>query len=201
MFLNIRQFKKLLKNDYKGFGVDVIRFSDGILHVKGLCWAIDVDEGVADKKYLAALIEVLGPLPDPGTGFKYHEENGEEIEVGFKYSEMKDTLLQQYTMGIPVQDTRLMIQYRENCFSVFQTIDTKDPFLVHRGLQILVDPARVDRKKDEIEPEQPVINRDYVIWNNDMMQLAISKTILHNEGERDFLRLINAKDMRWEFDD
>lgn len=35
MFLNTTLFKRELKESYNGFGVEVIRFEDGVLHVKG----------------------------------------------------------------------------------------------------------------------------------------------------------------------
>ena len=109
-------------------------------------------------------------------------------------------LLERFTQGTQAQDTRLMIQRNSTCYSVFQTIDTYEPLLVRRELQNVVDIEKVDNEKDEMPPLAPVKSDNLIIWNNDTMQYAIVETPYHYDGEKDFLRLINGKDMCWPFD-
>lgn len=94
-----------------------------------------------------------------------------------------------------------MIQWRDACYSVFETTDNFMPVLVNRKLQLMIDPSKINVKKEELLPLDPVPNDHYIIWNNDTMQMAVTTAFLHNEGERNFMQLIKGKDMRWEFDD
>lgn len=201
MFIDVTNFKKELKASYNGMGVEVIHYADGIVSVSGSGWIIEVDESEITKKFMAALVEHIGPLPGFGRGYAYCNKTQEEIEMEYDEHKSRTTLLERFTEGTTVQDTRLMVQRNSTCYSVFQRIDTMEPMLVRRTLQVMVDPVKVDRERDEIPPERPVLVDGLIIWNNDTMQLAIATTPYHNNGERDFLRLINGKNMCWPFED
>lgn len=62
-------------------------------------------------------------------------------------------------------------------------------------------PDKVDRGHNEPYPGPPVLFDNMVIYSNGTMQFAIIETPVHNSGERDFLRMINGKDMAWPYED
>lgn len=197
MFLDVASFKKELKNSYKGLGVEITHFENDMVSIAGSGWIIEVGMEDITKKVMAALVEHVGALPGRGYSYKYRDGEKEERPI----PDEDNLLLGMYTKGVDVQDTRLMIQRHGTCYSVFQRTDSKEPMLVRRALQVMVDPLKVDKERDELPPEKPVLMENLIIWNNDTMQIAITTTPYHNKGEHEFLKLINGKDMCWPFED
>lgn len=199
MFIDMTKFKKEAKAAYEGLGLDITHHENGIMQISGGGWMLAADARDITKKCMAALVELAGPLPEAGKGYRYIKNNEKqelpEDVIGGR------TLMENFTKGHMVQDTRIMIQRYRTCYSIFQRTDTKEPVLVSGNLHAMIAPEKVDTKHDELQPEMPVIYNHMVIYNNDTMQIGIAETPVHNSGERDFLRLINGKDMAWPFED
>ena len=198
MFIDTTKFKKVVKASYDTLGLQVAHFDDGIVQISGIGFILEIDEEDITNKCMAALVEYIGQLPKQGATVKFMNKTKlDTMDVDMPEG---NYLLDKFTKGQQAQDTRLMIQRNSTCYSVFQTMDTFEPILVRRELQNVVDIGKVDREKDELPPVAPVKSENLIIWNNDTMQYAIVETPYHYDGERDFLRLINGKDMCWPFD-
>lgn len=199
MFINITKFKQKAKASYEGLGLIITHHKNGIMQVSGGGMILAVDTADITKKCMAALVELVGPLPEAGEGYLYMKDQ-EKQELPVEESE-SIMLMENFTRGKQVQDTRIMIQRYGRCYDVFQQTDTKEPFLIPRDLHVIIDPEKVDKDHKELRPEMPVKYNHMIIYNNDTMQIGIAETPVHNSGERDFLRLINGKDMAWPFED
>jgi hypothetical protein len=140
-----------------------------------------------------------------GKVYEYKDKIKNETALEYDDLEPETMLLEKYVKaikeGAAVQETRIMIQWYESCYSVYQTLNGLEPLLLHRRLRDIVDPYKIDEKNGELPPQKPVLADGMIIYNNDTMQLALATTPVHNCGERDFLRLINEKNMSWEFED
>lgn len=198
MFIDTTKFKKVVKASYDTLGLQVAHFDDGIVQISGIGFILEIDETDITNKCMAVLVECIGRLPGPGTAVKFM--NKTKLDTMDVTMPEGHNLLERFTQGTQAKDTRLMIQRNRTCYSVFQTIDTYEPLLVRRELQNVVDIEKVDNEKDEMPPLAPVKSDNLIIWNNDTMQYAIVETPYHYDGEKDFLRLINGKDMCWPFD-
>lgn len=198
MFIDTTKFKKVVKASYDTLGLQVAHFDDGIVQISGIGFILEIDETDITNKCMAVLVECIGRLPGPGTAVKFM--NKTKLDTMDVTMPEGHNLLERFTQGTQAQDTRLMIQRNSTCYSVFQTTDTYEPLLVRRELQNVVDIEKVDSEKDEMPPLAPVKSDNLIIWNNDTMQYAIVETPYHYDGEKDFLRLINGKDMCWPFD-
>lgn len=197
MFIDTTKFKKVVKASYDTLGLQVAHFEDGIVQISGIGFILEIDEEDITNKCMAALVEYIGQLPKPGATVKFMNKTKlDTMDIDMPEGHY---LLDKFKKGQQAQDTRLMIQRNSTCYSVFQTMDTFEPILVRRELQNVVDIGKVDREKDELPPVAPVKSENLIIWNNDTMQYAIVETPYHYDGERDFLRLINGKDMCWPF--
>lgn len=198
MFIDTTKFKKVVKASYDTLGLEVVHFEDGIVQISGIGFILEIDEEDITNKCMAALVEHIGQLPKRGAAVKFMNKTKlDTLDVTMPEGHY---LLDRFTRGTQAQDTRLMIQRNSTCYSVFQTADTYEPLLVRRELQNVVDIGKIDREKDELPPVAPAKCDNLIIWNNDTMQYAIAETPYRYDGERDFLRLINGKDMCWPFD-
>lgn len=199
MFIDTAKFKKAAKTAYEGPGLDIMHHENGTMQVSGGGWIMTVDTRDITKKCMAALVELAGPLPEAGKGYRYIK-NRECQELGEELAG-RDALMENFTMGQKLQDTRIMVKRYERYYDIMQRTDTKEPLLVPQDLHAVVNPDRVDRERDELRPELPVLYGHMVIYNNDTMQFGITEIPVHNSGERDFLRLVNGKDMAWPYED
>lgn len=199
MFIDTAKFKKAAKTAYEGPGLDIMHHENGIMQVSGGGWIMTVDTGDITKKCMAALVELAGPLPEVGKGYRYMK-NRDRQELGEELPGW-DFLLEDFTKGQRLQDTRITVKRYGRNYDIMQRTDTKEPLLVPEEIHVVVNPDKVDREHDELRPEPPVLHGHMVIYNNDTMQFAIMETMVHNSGERDFLRLVNGKDMAWPYED
>lgn len=198
MFIDTTKFKKVVKASYETLGLDVVHFEDGIVQISGIGFVLEIHEADITNKCMAVLVEYIGQLPERGATVRF--VNKTKLDAMDTPMPEGHYLLDKFTKGQLTQDTRLMIQRNSTCYSIFQTMNSFEPILVKRELQNVVDIGKIDREKDEMPPTDPIYTGNLVIWNNDTMQYAITETPYHYDGERDFLRLINGKDMRWPFE-
>ena len=88
MFIQLKDFKKLLKEAYTGVGLCVARRGDDLLF-SGSNWVMTTAKESMDKKQLAAVIELTGEIPENGGAFKATiEEN--QYEFGDVHWDMVD---------------------------------------------------------------------------------------------------------------
>lgn len=199
MFIDTTKFKKAVKDSYNGLGLQVTHFEDGIIQVKGTSFILNVHKEDINNKCMAALVEFIGQLPSEGKTVEYA---GKKRKDSFDVIEPDGHhLLENFTKGQKMTDTRIMVQREETCYSVFQNIETMESCLIRRDSQLIVDPYKVDDQNDEMPPSLPVLYGYLLIWNNDTMQFGVPIMPCANNGEKEFLRLINGKNMCWPFID
>lgn len=199
MFIDNTKFKKAVKAAYSGFGLRIEHFEGGFLSINGNAFILEIDEADLTKKCKAAIIELTGEIPEEGTGYIYRKgEEKEEVEIE---QETEGNMMGMYANGTEAEDTRLMLQRHSTCYSILQTVGKREPHMIRRDIQTMVDGTKVDEDAGELPPGNPRVTGSLIIWNNDTMQLATVDVPVHNTGEREFLRLINAKNMTWDFED
>lgn len=81
MFLKISLFKALVKRAWQGAGLTVGNDREGI-YLKGGYWSIYLDSSMMPKKAKAAIIELTGWIPGPGSAAKFYKSEGDGCEEG-----------------------------------------------------------------------------------------------------------------------
>ncbi len=76
MFIDVSKLEKILKEDYKSWGVEIGLTEDGMYIVNGTGWIIEADESSITKEFLGTLIKICGPAPKRGEFILY--QKGEE---------------------------------------------------------------------------------------------------------------------------
>lgn len=95
MLLNLRIFKKLVKEAYNGGGLIVGREGEEYILCGG-SWIIRIKEGAFEKEYKAAIIEHIGDLPKDGElkrRAKQYEIDNSEISGNKEILKLKETEL------------------------------------------------------------------------------------------------------------
>ena len=84
MFINLIEFKKLLKNAYKGGGLIVGRLEEDMVLTNGSgTWGVQVEAECVPNKLKGALVELIGDLPEYGEVCRYSPEGIQtELNLG-----------------------------------------------------------------------------------------------------------------------
>ncbi len=80
MFLNKTQFKKWVKDAFKGGGLTVGRVYGGLV-ICGGTWTIWTEEGYVPNWVKATVMEYAGELPKAGYVFKAKKDNPVQYEI------------------------------------------------------------------------------------------------------------------------
>lgn len=171
MFIKTAGFKRLLKEAYKGAGLRIGAAADGV-YLSGGYWVIWVKRSEIPKEKLAAIIELVGELPEEGEAYRATKD-GQQYELAWNelYNAMEKA--RHCTCGLKI--TRIMLGGRTGAASrVLQYAQTGRIRLVDEGLVRMIDGNEVDIKRGHTQPEGPMGgNLPGVSWHNNIMALHI----------------------------
>ena len=165
MFLRDKEFRKLLKNAYKG-GL-IIANHDGRIYMSGWGWEMDIKREYLPKTILAQIIELAGEVPDEGERFSATKD-GNQMEVG--------------TMEVAISDIGAMAEITKvaifpSCGALMRVL-TIEPFgkvvLLHENAVQMVNEKCIDNDLGETAPAGPMyVENEGIIWWNNVMRFKV----------------------------
>lgn len=91
MFLKISEFKKAMKSALKTSGGLIIGNVKGHFLVHTSLWGVWVESVYATSKFKAAIVELIGDMPEEETCYRYHlEEKNLKMEYQIRYENPYD---------------------------------------------------------------------------------------------------------------
>ena len=81
MFIDVSKLEKILKEDYKSWGVEIGLTEDGMYIINGTGWIIEADESSITKEFLGTLIKICGPAPKRGEFIQYQKGNSLQYQT------------------------------------------------------------------------------------------------------------------------
>lgn len=170
MFINTSKFKKMITNAYKmchfivGAKGEKYFFSDGT-------WIISVYSDMLPKKEKAAVIELIGELPDRGTVIKTGKDMPAQHMIMDDVWDVEETFTKcKFNMTV----TRSIYQERFNTYRVIQNRQNQECFFVN---DYFIDMfSRKAWTENDNEPEGPkTLNNSpgTLYWRNNTMALAV----------------------------
>ena len=189
MFVNSGKLKKIMKEAWRTSGLYVGRDGD-LVSIRGPYWQIDVHKALLKKADLAAVVELAGELPQPGSAVTARK-GMENEETGYVAS-MLQALFSKEKM------TRFFItraSYRcGSAARVLQQPTTKKCVLLNEDILELVDKYCIDKNREGYPegPLSPDEKGSAVAWTNGMMKLYAYTVIPAEQYEyevKEFLEL------------
>lgn len=163
MFLNITEFKKILKNAYKGSGLTVgILNGNLVLTNSTRTWGVQVDGDYVPNKLKAALVELIGDLPEEGEVLSYTQDGAQtEMDLGefdfyYMWMQAKD-----YAANTPFI---LKTGYDE--YALMQIHSTMEMEPIYRGFLDIISAKELDHSMEEM-PGRPSYRNGVLYWKND----------------------------------
>ena len=189
MFLKISIFKTLLKNAWKGAGLTVGIDGDGI-YLMGGYWSIWLEKTQMTKKAKAAIMELTGEFPPPGSAFKAWKDQNNQYEM----SEVYDyDLYNPNTKGFKIryENTGVMFDGHRTDIVVLQNQDTGKCIMVSRLIMDMVDIN--SREEGESLPTGPIGRYGYIrgtteiFWQNEACTLKCMPIIMTEDTKETFV--------------
>lgn len=176
MIFNLRIFKKLIKEAYKGTGLIVRREGEEYLLCGGH-WAIRIEQGAFAKEYKAAVIEYIGDLPKTGKTIKASKywgiqetELDEKVEKRLSMEGLEDTYE-------PVQISKVYIECMDKLCRVMQC--KKKNVMMPEDLVSLVEDVKVEDDEPLDGPFSTPLQEGILYWYN--MDCQYAATVIMEE--------------------
>lgn len=171
MFLKTAGFKKLIKEAYKGSGLKIGNTGDGI-YLSGGYWVIWIRKGQIPKEKLAAIIELIGELPESGMAFSATSD-GQQYEL--PWNDYYDAMANAERCGQEIEVTKVMIETKQRTVCrALQSPETGAVCLINEKFIQMLDNGAVDDRNGHTEAEGPLGgNSPGVFWKNNVMALHV----------------------------
>lgn len=202
MFLTTSGFKRLLKRAYSGAGLSIGNTGAGI-YLSGGYWTIFVKKGEIPRKKLAAIIELVGELPEPGTGYRITKGNQQyELTWNELYNALDNA--RSCECEEELETTKIIIESGKGTLQrVIQHPESGCTWIVNEEFIQMLDNKEVDEHKGHTEAYGPVAGRyPGVFWFNNAMALhVIERKDDESEELRKYLGHFNINGDRYEWTD
>lgn len=175
MFISTTQLSKLMKEAYKGSGIQVGNIDEGLI-ILGEHWGLWIDENYIPNKVKAIVMELAGVLPAQGRILKVSKENPEPqyeliLDNYFYLNELEKSSKE------PASKTRVMLDLKYAEYELLQIDRMKRIALINRKLMSLIDTSELDLNI-EGEPSGPCtgVTSNVYFWRNTACTLMLFGT-------------------------
>ncbi|MBQ6832848.1 MAG: hypothetical protein IJO55_00335 [Lachnospiraceae bacterium] len=163
MFLDITKFKKFLSTAYKGAGLIVGMLDENLVMTNNArTWGVQVDGDHIPNKLKAALVELIGDLPEEGEVLNYTKDGAQtEMNLGeFNY----------YDAWMRARDyaayTPFMLKSDYGIYSLLQLHSTMELKPIRRDFLDIISAKDIDHSVEEM-PGRPAYGHETLYWKND----------------------------------
>ncbi len=165
MFVNIIELKKLLKGAYKGNGLIAGNLDGGLVVMSASgTWGFRVEEEYVPNKLKAALIELIGDLPEAGEIYNYNPKSVQaEINLGRfdfrgRWKQAKDF----------ATDTPFILRSKWEEFFLVQIRSTMELCAISRKFTDMISTKDLNHELESM-PGRPGYCQGVLYWRNETM--------------------------------
>lgn len=161
----------MIKEAYKGSGLRIGSTDEG-LYLSGGYWVIWIKRDQIPKEKLAAIIELVGEIPEQGVAYRATKD-GQQYEL--EWNEFYETMENAKKCDRELEVTRMIIEGKQDADSrVLQDPDTGKIRLINEAFIRMLDNSKVESKKGHTEAVGPVCSRmPGAFWYNNIMALHV----------------------------
>ena len=183
MFLNITEFKKFLKLAYKGSGLIVGSIDEHLVLMNASgTWGIQITDGFIPNKLKAAMVELIGDLPEKGEVLNYQPEGIQsemdlsQFDFYVKWKQARDYAVQ----------TPFILRYAHTEYILLQIHSTMELRPINRVFTDLISIKDLDHAVESM-PGRPCYLDSVLYWKNDTMIYWAGTATLGEGFETDVL--------------
>lgn len=184
MFINPAIFKKIIKNSYGKEGLTIGATEEEIFLAGGY-WVIRVYKSEMSKKIKAAVIELIGDMPETGEVFTCRKKESTQYEIAEnEYWNITENFA---AAQIPLNVTKIQYTDAWEDTRLLQERETKRCMAIKDIFWKLIDTSAMEEQ--EGLPKGPVTDfadTGLIYWQNETMTLAVCRMDMRATEESDF---------------
>lgn len=170
MFLNTPIVKKLFKRAFNTTGLTVARKNEELIYIAGSKWQIEMDYESMPFKQKAALIELLGELPEVGFAVTADKE-GQQSTFIDGIPSLRDGYM---SAKVGVKKTQIVINRTYADYQLLQKQEDKSFVAVSREFLQMIDIREIDLVNEGMPCGPCMTERENVLyWHNEAGTLCI----------------------------
>lgn len=171
MFLKTAGFKRLIKEAYKGTGLRIGN-TERTLYLSGSYWIIEIMRGKIPKEKLAAIIELIGEIPEPGCAFEVTKD-GQQYDLG--WNDLYHAIDNARNCDYGLEVTKVIIEQRNGTETrILQNKETRTIYQINEKFIEMIDNGAIDPRSGHTEADGPVCGRlPGVFWSNNVMAMHV----------------------------
>lgn len=201
MFINKGVFKKLIKKAFKTTGLHIEHTTEGIIAIRGDVSGIEIAKDDMTKEAKAAVIELIGELPEKGESILYRDGQSPQMELG---GNTYQNLMQIWEDAVREYiTTRLLFRPALESVIVLQSVNNggiRNHITTFAEIASMIDPAKIDTDNGEDIPGPVRLDRSgkLIIWANNIMAMyAVNRKYCCGEEER-LMDALGQIDLCWD---
>ena len=198
MFLKTSEFKKQVKKAYEGMGIHVMHFEDGLFAINAGWWFLEVKKDYFTKANMAALISIVGALPDKGHAVLYQKTREPQEEIlEVNYQDLSDEYKRTKTN---YKTTNVVFRTQNTSVEVMQQLNGLEHVLIPQQFIGMIDTGKIEAEEDmnsSYGASADELNK--MFWASDQMILACRKRPCRYLGEKTFIEAISRIDLEWKW--
>lgn len=195
MFLNTAKFKKAVKKAYEGNGIHILQKNRCYVLDAGW-WFLQVPKNNFTKENMAAVISIVGNLPEEG-----------EMNLYRKGESPQETMVDTYCLLLTSDyedakeeyiSTNVLFRTQKTFVEILQNRNNRTHLLVPQAFMDMMDTGKLE--------DQEYMQSDYgrttetlktIIWASDRMMLACRKRPCRYYGEQNLMDKVCNTDLAW----
>lgn len=188
MFIDCAKLEKILKADYKSWGVKFGLTEKGMYILNGTGWMIEADNTKITKEFLGTVIKTCGLAPEKGEFMTYQQGHDPQFET-----ERKPLLWDMTEDTKEALISPIKIMQNDNMMTVVKT--PGGARLINDARLAIVNPDKC--RENENPPSTFAVHGDWLVSCNDEMAVGICFTSPAYKPELEVLRLLSGVDFYW----
>ncbi len=192
MFINVSNFKKLCKKAYEGIGLRVGCTEQEEYIIECDWWQLKVHKDDMSKKAVAAVVGIVGILPERGEAALYRK-NIENQSIANLFPDLDDL----WEKMEPYDISNISITTPGT--PSFILVGANENILIPGTILRTVDASK--REKEEEDPGDPRSSKEYqwVVWQNNVMTFGCRKRPCRYIGEKEFMESVESVNLVWDW--
>ena len=195
MFLNTSKFKKAVKKAYEGNGIYILQRNRCYVLDAGW-WFLQVPRDSFTKENMAAVISIVGNLPEEGEMNLYRKGESPQETMVDTYCQFLNIVYENATEEYI--RTNVLFRTQKTFVEILQDRQSRVHLLVPEAFMAMMDTGKME--------EQEYMQSEYgrtsegdkvIIWASDRMLPACRKRPCRYYGEQNFMDKICNTDLAW----
>ena len=199
MFLNVSKFKKAVKKAYEGNGIHIMRLENVYAFDAGW-WFMEVHKDHFTKGQMAAVIEIVGMLPDEKHGIYYRKNESPQEEIVETYDIQLAEEIRKFKDQY--KTTNVLFRTQKTMVEVLQHVNNNGHILLPQQFLEMLDFGKTEQEEDMFSDYGLTSQEsNKIVWASDQMFIACRKRKCRYYGEETFMKQLHGVDLTWHWNE